>query len=106
MEMRAVPEGKRCSKCFAKAGNDHKMSCYPPWNYREIRGCYSEALPKYGDLMTVQDFLETCASGGFIDYDGIGHPVKDGKMMVSFDVKPSKRKDIPKDATHVMWFNR
>ena len=56
--------------------------------------------------MTVKDFLEACECGGFIDYDGIGHPVKDGKMAKDV-VKPSTRKkDIPADATHVMWFNR
>ena len=67
---------------------------------------YTEKLPDYGDLMTVKDFLEACDCGGFIDYDGTGHPVKDG-MMSRDVVKPSTRKkDIPADATHVMWFNR
>lgn len=67
---------------------------------------YIDELPDYGDLMTVKDFKEACDAGGFIDYDGSGHPVKDGKMMRSFDVKPSQRDKIPADATHVMWFNR
>jgi len=103
---REVPTGKQCTSCHAKGGSDHKMSCDPPWKLKEMKGCYSASLPSYGDLLTVQDFLETCEGGGFIDYDGIGHPVKAMKMMESFDVKPSKRKEIPKDATHIMWFNR
>jgi hypothetical protein len=67
---------------------------------------YSEKLPDYGDLMTVDDFKEACGVGAFIDYDGYGHPVKDGKMSREVDVLPSKRDKIPKDATHVMWFNK
>lgn len=67
---------------------------------------YTEKLPNYGDLMTVKDFLEACEVGAFIDYDGSGHPVKDGKMARNVDVYPSKRDKIPKDATHIMWFNR
>lgn len=67
---------------------------------------YTEKLPDYGDLMTVKDFREACESGAFIDYDGSGHPVKDGKMMRTLDVIPSKLGRIPEDATHIMWFNR
>lgn len=67
---------------------------------------YTEPLPDYGDLMTVADFLDACGGGAFIDYDGVGHPVKGKMMMRCLDVYPSKRHLIPKDATHVMWFNK
>ena len=69
---------------------------------------YSEKLPDpdYRDLMTVKDFLEACEVGAFIDYDGYGYPVKDEKMMSNFIVLPSKRGEIPKDATHIVWFNK
>jgi len=73
---------------------------------------YVEALPDYGDLMTVEDFLEA----GFIDYDGHGQAVKDG-LVAEYPVNretgwpdwilPSQGIDaIPEDATHVIWFNR
>jgi len=67
---------------------------------------YTEKLPDYGDLMAIEDFREACKGGAFIDYDGYGHPVKGDKMMRSVAVLPSKLEEIPKDATHIMWFNR
>lgn len=58
-----------------------------------------------GDLMTVQDFLESCEIDVFIDDDGYGYPVKDGLSM-TLPICPSKREMIPADATHILWFNR
>lgn len=67
---------------------------------------YIEDPPDYGDLMTVNDFLEACDVGAFVDYDGSGYPVKDGKMARNIRVVPSNRSSIPADATHVVWFNK
>jgi hypothetical protein len=58
------------------------------------------------DVYTIDEFKEHCESGGFIDYDGFGHPVKDSKCDPSFIVKPSEIENIPVDATHVVWYNR
>lgn len=58
------------------------------------------------DVYTVQEFKDRCAVGAFIDYDGFGHPVKDGKQDRSIDIRPSRLGKIPKDATHINWFNR
>ena len=41
---------------------------------------YTEKIPNYGELMTVKEFINSCKEGWFIDYDGLGHPVKDNKM--------------------------
>jgi len=67
---------------------------------------YTEPLPDFGDLMTVADFVDNCKDNFFVDYDGNGHPVKDGKMMWSLTIKPSRLDMIPNDATHIMWFNK
>lgn len=67
---------------------------------------YTEALPNYGDLMTVQDFRDDCEAGNFIDYDGYGHPVKNNLQDTSIHICPSRQHQIPIDATHIMWFNR
>ena len=67
---------------------------------------YSKDLPDYGDLMSVNEFISGCESGCFTDYDGSGHPVREGKMAGDIDVYPSKMNQIPYDATHVMWFNK
>lgn len=62
---------------------------------------YNEDIPKYGDLMTLQDFQEAVDCGMFTDYDGHGYYVKDNKMSRS-----NVWNEKPEDATHVMWFNR
>lgn len=58
-----------------------------------------------GDLMTVEEFKKCVKGGFFIDYDGYGNPVKNNKLM-QLDIYPSKLRDIPNDATHIIWYNR
>ena len=71
------------------------------------------ATGKYGcgpknedDVYTVKEFLQMCEKGSFIDYDGFGHPVKDNMADGGVCIKPSRVEMIPKDATHIVWFNR
>ena len=77
---------------------------------------YNKPIPDYGDLMTVEEFVKCVESGGFIDYDGWGNPAQDPKLLpwlVESDIKmddsiniiPSKM-NIPRDATHIVWYNR
>lgn len=67
---------------------------------------YNEPIPNYGDLTDVQTFITACKAKHFIDYDGHAHPVKDGKMNPHVTIFPSQWKNIPKEATHIVWFNR
>lgn len=67
---------------------------------------YSHNVPDYADLMTVGDFKQSVEDGYFVDYDGSGHPVMDGKMDARITIKPSMVAIIPADATHVAWFNK
>lgn len=70
---------------------------------------YDAKLPHENcrDLMTVDEYIDCVDQGGFIDYDGCGYPVKDGLMDESIIIYPSDhRLKIPKDATHICWFNR
>lgn len=64
-------------------------------------------LSDYGDVMSLESFIECVKDGGFIDYDGFGYYVKDGKesnvMIIPSDVK---RKRIRTDFDTVIWFNR
>lgn len=69
-----------------------------------------EKLPSYGDLMTIEEWLENVECGGFIDYDGSGTLAYKDKMS-DIDVYPSMVKSgmfqmIRGDFTHVVWFNR
>jgi hypothetical protein len=63
--------------------------------------------PEYDDVMTVEEFIDCVKQGLFIDYDGCGCPMKDGKYDQNIDVSPSTyEQDIPDDATHIVWFNK
>ena len=59
-----------------------------------------------GYLMKIDEWIDNCKCGAFIDYDGFGHPVKENKMDGSLIVIPSEYELVPKDATHIMWYNR
>jgi hypothetical protein len=58
------------------------------------------------DVYTVEEFKLCVKTQAFIDYDGFGHPVKDKMADGSIEIKPSKVDQIPKDATHIVWYNR
>jgi hypothetical protein len=71
---------------------------------------YTEEI-KYGDVMTIQEFVEDVEGGMFIDYDGFGHPVKDGLQDPDITIYPSQVQPatiglVFGDATHVCWYNR
>lgn len=61
--------------------------------------------PRIGDVMTVAHWREACEDGCFIDYDGFGSPMKDGKVA-RMTLYPSQRHLVPLDATHIEWYNR
>jgi len=67
---------------------------------------YIALLDEDDDVYTLEDFIDCVKSGGFIDDDGFGHPVKDDKMNMDIWVKPSRLEEIPADATHIVWYNR
>jgi len=58
------------------------------------------------DVYTIEEFKEHVRTESFIDYDGFGYPVKNCLADPEIWIYPSKIKEIPKDATHIVWFNR
>jgi hypothetical protein len=64
-------------------------------------------IPTYGDLMSIDDFVNACKDGWFIDYDGSGNYCVDGKMtnitIIPSDVKSNKYR---KEFKEIIWFNR
>lgn len=58
------------------------------------------------DVYTVEEFIECCNDGAFIDSDGSGYPVKDTLADRSISIYPSNLKKIPNDATHIVWYNK
>lgn len=69
-------------------------------------GRYGNGPEDEDDVYTIKEFIACVKSGGFIDYDGHGHPVKNKKADGSIHVKPSRLIEIPDDATHIVWYNR
>lgn len=69
-------------------------------------GNYGSGPEDEDDVYTVEEFLNICKDGMFIDYDGFGSPVKDKLADKSIFIKPSQLSLIPKDATHIVWYNR
>lgn len=76
-------------------------------SYRMVKTPKYEDLPDYGDVMTLKKFISCCKSGGFIDYDGSGNYIKDGKMS-NISISPSDIKfgNVRKDFDQIIWFNR
>jgi hypothetical protein len=64
-------------------------------------------LSTYGDVMTLKEWLECVACGGFIDYDGSGNYVRDGKES-NISIYPSdvRHDSIRDDFDTIIWFNR
>ena len=66
-----------------------------------------DVLPDYGDVMSLEHWLECVAEGGFIDYDGHGYYVRDGKesniMLHPSDVKHNS---VRKDFDTIIWYNK
>ncbi|MFA5366331.1 MAG: hypothetical protein WC333_00210 [Dehalococcoidia bacterium] len=64
-------------------------------------------LPDFGDVMSLDHFIECVNDGGFIDYDGYGHYVKDGKET-NIEIYPSdvKYASIRLEFDTIIWYNR
>jgi hypothetical protein len=59
-----------------------------------------------GDIMTVKQFRYSCSIHSLMDDDGFGYAVKRNKMDPNKTIYPSKRRSIPRDATHILWYNK
>jgi hypothetical protein len=64
-------------------------------------------IPNNSDVMSLNAFIEAVKDGWFIDYDGSGNYVKDGKMT-DIEICPS---DVEYDAIRrefdkIVWFNK
>lgn len=71
-----------------------------------MSGEYTTKMDNIGDLIEVKKFKEYCKYGDFIDDDGFGYAAKDGLVDENTTIYPSNRSEIPKDATHIVWYNK
>jgi hypothetical protein len=60
---------------------------------------------EYGSEYTVAQFRQHVAAEQWTDASGYGHPMKERVMDRNYFVKPSRVDEIPKDATHIMWYD-
>jgi len=67
---------------------------------------YTEEVPDYGHVMTIEEWNEVVDYGMFINYDGFGFFCKDGKMDRNLEVFSPRAIHTATDATHVCWFNK
>ena len=60
-----------------------------------------------GDHMTMEEFVDCCRCGGFIDYDGYGYYATED-MKTDRIIRPSDVMSgiYDRKYTHVLWFNR
>ena len=67
-----------------------------------------EEIPEYADVFEMKEFIQCCKCGGFIDYDGYGHPAVNNLMNEDILLKPSEilEDKYDKRFTHMVWFNR
>lgn len=64
-------------------------------------------IPKYGDLMTMEEFAECVKTGMFIDDDGDGYYAFENSMTDQYaDLSLISAGQQPKEFTHVVWFNK
>ena len=66
-----------------------------------------DELPDYGDVMSLEEFKANVESGWFIDYDGYGYYVLDGKETNIY-IYPSdiKKGNIREEFDTIVWYNR
>lgn len=77
-------------------------------NYRMVQTpVFTNDIPDFGDVMSLKKFISCCEEGGFINYDGFGEYIKDGKRS-GIEIYPSdvKHNAIRNDFTEIIWFNR
>jgi len=81
----------------AKLGREKRMLMTPEF----------DELSEYGDVMSLEHFFDCVKGGGFIDYDGFGRYVRDGKES-NIDIYPSdiQHKSVRDDFDTIIWFNR
>lgn len=78
--------------------------------YRErrmIQPYTLSSISNYGDVMSLEHFIECVNDGGFIDYDGYGRYIKDDEET-DIEIYPSDvyYNSIRKEFNKIIWFNR
>lgn len=102
-----APPGMDFNEYSKYMGETSDKVCELGRQIRMLREPVYSDIPDYGDVMSLKEFLEYVDDGMFIDYDGSGNYVKDGKMS-DIDIFPSdvEHNAVRKDFDTIIWFNR
>tara|TARA_R100000656_G_scaffold104176_1_gene76015 strand:- start:47220 stop:47846 length:627 start_codon:yes stop_codon:yes gene_type:complete len=83
----------------------------PLWEDAERKALWEDAEREVPDLFQLDEFTELVDDGGFVDYDGWGHPIDEDGQEVGVFILPSKwgwqkaaleRHGVKK----IAWYNR
>jgi hypothetical protein len=76
-------------------------------NKRMIMSYELSDIPKYGNVMSLNNFISSVKCGGYIDYDGSGNYIKDDKMTnITIYASDVNHNSIRKEFDKIIWFNR
>jgi hypothetical protein len=98
---------------YGVMSNEDKEAQYvpyePDWSPPGDQKLAFSEHPDYGDLFTMEEFIDDCDSGCMTDYDGTGR-LATAQQVSNVYVSPSDFEyegvKAPEWATHVMWFNK
>ena len=73
----------------------------------QMKCVLGDKVPEFGDLMTLQHFIECVECGGFINSDGYGTYVKNGRLT-NISILPSDIRygTIRREFTEIVWYNK
>lgn len=110
MEFDLTEFSKEINKSYKESLEILKKTIFKEYNVESLgferirideKRMYSEKIPAYADVMSLEEWESALNDGFFCSYDGYGFWVKDG-MECSDEVFSSPKLD----ATHVAWYNK
>lgn len=75
--------------------------------YRLVQTPELRDIPPYGTHMSLDEFMEYCKSGMFIDYDGSGnYATEDQESNINICPSDIVAEKVRKDFGYVVWYNK
>ena len=60
----------------------------------------------YGHLMKIDEWIEFCEDGLFMNGDGSGSPLDENFHFIGSSILPSQRNDLTPKLKYILWFNK
>lgn len=85
-------------------------------NLYEILTHYQEKYEDYwidvrigknqGHLMKIDEWIESCEDGLFMNGDGSGSPLDENFKFVGWSIQPSERNKLKHNVKYILWYNK